>query len=56
MGYPAYIRTEDDVAPVEIEIQMTFQEIQMFTKEAVEEESKSINSRVSSFLAETDPT
>ena len=55
MGYPAYIRTEDDVAPVEIEIQMTFQEIQMFTKEAVEEESKSINSRVSSFLAETDP-
>lgn len=56
MGYPAYIRTEDDVAPVEIEIQMTFQEIQMFTKEAVEEESKGINSRVSSFLAETDPT
>ena len=45
MGYPAYIRTENDVAPVEIEIQMTFQEIQMFTKESVEVESRSIKSK-----------
>ena len=45
MGYPAYIRTENDVAPVEIEIQMTFQEIQMFTKESVEVESRSIKAK-----------
>tara|TARA_B100000287_G_scaffold407479_1_gene432947 strand:+ start:566 stop:1612 length:1047 start_codon:yes stop_codon:yes gene_type:complete len=46
MGYPAYIRTEDDVAPVEIEIQMTFQEIQMFTKEAVEVEVEGVNKAI----------
>ena len=45
MGYPAYIRTENDVAPVEIEIQMTFQEIQMFTKESVEVESRSVKAK-----------
>lgn len=42
MGYPAYIRTEQTVAPVEVEIQMTFQEIQMFTKESVQDEGADI--------------
>jgi len=32
MGYPAYIRTEEEIAPVEVEIQMTFQEIEMVDK------------------------
>jgi len=56
MGYPAYIRTEDDVAPVEVEIQMTFQETQMFSKESVIEESENIKVRNNAAAeAETEP-
>ena len=44
MGYPAYIQAQGESAPVEVDIQMTFQEIEMFTKEDVEAEMASVRS------------
>lgn len=38
MGYPGYIRNGDTVAPVEVEINMTFQETEIITKEFIEDE------------------
>lgn len=39
MGYPGYIRTEDDVAPVEVQIDLSFQEIEMVDKKFILDEA-----------------
>lgn len=39
MGYPGYIRTEDDVAPVEVQLDLNFQEIEMVDKKFILDES-----------------
>ena len=44
MGYPAYIQAQGESAPVEVDMQMTFHEIEMFTKEDVEAEMASVRS------------
>jgi len=40
LGYAAYTRTETSIAPVEIEINMTFQEIEILTRESIEDEEQ----------------
>ena len=42
MGYPAYIKAQGESAPVEVDIQMTFQETEMYTKEDVDNETASV--------------
>jgi len=42
MGYPAYIKAQGESAPVEVDIQMTFQETEMYTKEDVMNETASV--------------
>lgn len=37
-GYPAYIRDEATIAPAEVELNLTFQEIEIITKEFIERE------------------
>lgn len=39
-GYPAYIRDEVGIAPAEIELNLTFQEIEIITKEFIEAEGQ----------------
>ena len=39
MGYPAYIRADGDIAPVEVDIQMSFQETEIITKDFIKGEN-----------------
>lgn len=57
MGYPAYIRAENDVAPVEVDIQMSFQETEIVTKDFIKGENftSEIQNPQYQAEAETDP-
>jgi len=43
LGYPAYIRDDTTIAPVEVDINMTFQEIELFTRDTAESEFEFMN-------------
>ena len=57
MGYPAYISAENDIAPVEVDIQMSFQETEIITKRFIDGEDldAQINNPQYQAEAETEP-